>query len=147
MTEGWGYHLSLPVWLPNGRLLFAMREAGVTSDGDLLHSTQIVSAQGDGSDLSVVKDLGRINGRPRSLLLSPDGNRLAFLITYNYGNDDLHVMNADGTGLVHLDTGRIDGVTWTPDGSLLTAHYPGPDSSGGRIYTVDPKTGAKTQLN
>jgi Tol biopolymer transport system component len=54
---------------------------------------------------------------------SPDGRKILF--TRSFGNDDLYVMNADGSGqkrLVHYDNDQIFyivGYDWSPDGGKI----------------------------
>ena len=51
---------------------------------------------------------------------SPDGNRIAFASNRD-GPVDLYVMNADGSGVVRVDTGvgMAWDPTWSPDGTRL----------------------------
>ena len=45
---------------------------------------------------------------------SPDGRRIAYRT-----NDGIHVVRADGTGVVNLVDGDTGGVDWSPDGQWL----------------------------
>ena len=49
--------------------------------------------------------------------LSPDGSRLAFLMTGSYYT--LYDMNIDGSGVTRLSQGRVFGYAWSPDGRRL----------------------------
>lgn len=51
---------------------------------------------------------------------SPDGRRIAFVSTRS-GAEQLHVMNADGTGVVQIthSPGFFREVTWSPDGTKI----------------------------
>jgi Tol biopolymer transport system component len=52
---------------------------------------------------------------------SPDGTRIAFT-SQRDGNEEIYVMNADGTDLVRLtnDPGIDTRPSWSPDGRRLT---------------------------
>ena len=61
--------------------------------------------------------------RPRIVLaipLSPDGTKIAFT-SGRSGNDEIYVMNADGTMLVKFfdDLGYEEFPAWSPDGKWL----------------------------
>jgi Tol biopolymer transport system component len=61
------------------------------------------------------------NGFDSSPSFSPDGQRIAFMSSRNF-NEDIHVMNADGTGVTRLTTNSgIDDFdpTWSPDGTRI----------------------------
>jgi VCBS repeat-containing protein len=52
---------------------------------------------------------------------SPDGSKIAF-DTNRDGNNEIYVMNADGTGLVRMTNNSADDsqAAWSPDGSKIT---------------------------
>ena len=52
---------------------------------------------------------------------SPDGKKITFISAGQDGNSDIHVMNADGSGLVNLTNSPEDDwePIWSPDGKNL----------------------------
>ena len=51
---------------------------------------------------------------------SPDGRRIAF-VSNRDGNDEIYVMNADGTAVTRLtmNPGEDGGPIWSPDGKQI----------------------------
>lgn len=142
----WG-HLSLPTWLPNGHLMFFMREPGITPDGNPIHPMKIVSTRHDGSDMKTFIDLGAdFKLRPEPLQPSPNWSRFAFVARSNYGGQsELYTVRTDGTNLWMIgDTGTYQGVTWSPDGNMLVVQDALADSTGDKVYMVHPTTGRKS---
>jgi Tol biopolymer transport system component len=82
---------------------------------------------------------------------SPDGSKIAFAQVRAQEDDDLYVMNADGTGLTRL-TGEIGGddydPVWSPDGRLIAFAFDdlGIDKYSASIRTVDPANRQVTEL-
>jgi Tol biopolymer transport system component len=73
---------------------------------------------------------------------SPDGTRIAFVTTRNPGemglpNEDVYVMNADGTGLLQLTdcTCYDNEPSWSPDGTQVT--FTSNRSGAWDLWTVD----------
>ena len=62
----------------------------------------------------------KVTDRGRSPAWSADGQRIAFVTTTSTGTFELHVANADGTGLRQITsgTGFRGFPTWSPDGRL-----------------------------
>lgn len=145
--QGWG-HLSLPSWLPDGRFIFFMREAGIAPDERPVHPMRIMSLQSSGGPLETIMDLGtNFRGWPEPLQLSPDGTRMAFIVrNTNHVRAELYTVRVDGTDLRLIDSGFYHGVTWSPDGSMLAVHDAGIDSTGDQVFIVDPNTGEKSPV-
>ena len=74
----------------------------------------------DGSD---VTQLTSNDGEDQARLWSPDGARLAFTSDYHVRDgydEELFVMNVDGTGVVQLTDNDSDiGWSWSPDGARV----------------------------
>lgn len=144
----WEY-LSLPAWVPDGRLLFFMRERGFGADGNPTHPMKIMSVREDGSDLKLFLDLGtNFLLWPEALQLSSNGNQLAFVARANdSAHDQLYTLHVDGTDLKLIDSGHYDGVSWSPDGNMMAVHDKGFNSYGDQVFIVNPSTGEKTPVH
>src|SRR2546430_113950 len=68
---------------------------------------------------------------------SPDGTKIAFA-TNRDGNDEIYVMNADGTNAVNVTKSAFadDGPAWSPDGTKI-AFYSDRDGSDVAIYVMN----------
>ena len=95
-----------PVWSPDGtRLLFASWQ-GATAG--------IYAIKADGSGLTnLTRDH---DGQAWQFAWSPDGTRIAFA-----SDEDIWLMNADGTGKVPVAATPLDdsSPTWSPDGTKI----------------------------
>ncbi|MYI46551.1 MAG: hypothetical protein F4123_09300 [Gemmatimonadetes bacterium] len=62
---------------------------------------------------------------------SPDGTRIAFSSNTDDGNGEIHVMNADGSGVEQVTnhSGSDQHPAWFPDGTRIAF-----DSNGDRPY-------------
>jgi hypothetical protein len=81
---------------------------------------------------------------------SPDGSKIVYASTQAQEDDDLYVMNADGTDLTQLTDAAGDeyGPAWSPDGSRIALAFDdlGLDDFSTSIVTVDPGGGEWTEL-
>ena len=81
---------------------------------------------------------------------SPDASRIVFAEVTAQGNDDLYLINADGTGRTQLtdEVGDEYDPAWSPDGSLIAFGFDdlGLDAFSTGIFIVDPRTGEVTEL-
>jgi acylaminoacyl-peptidase len=113
--------LQQPAWLDNDTLLVAGNRAE-DRDMDPIES-EIYAVEL--SDLSV-RALTTRDGPDYSPVVSPDGKRIAWRgyddKVLSYQQDNLYVMNADGTGSTELAAdffGSFDQTAWAPDGKSL----------------------------
>jgi TolB protein len=70
---------------------------------------------------------------------SPDGTRIAFS-RYDGGYiHEIHVINADGTGLLRISPQGVEDhhPTWSPDGSRIAFEHRPDNRSGGDIWTMN----------
>jgi Tol biopolymer transport system component len=87
-------------WLPDGRLLLAVRNQLFVSNAALSQASKI---------LDLADDIG-------GLAASPDGARIAFSMAGH-----LWTLNTDGSGLKRMTRARqtVDSPAWSPDGRYL----------------------------
>lgn len=107
ITVGSGFD---PALSPDGkRVVFA-----ATSRPDIYTLTDLIVVNLEDGTRTKVTDRGR------SPAWSADGQRIAFVTTTSTGTFELHVANADGTGLRQITsgTGFRGFPTWSPDGRL-----------------------------
>jgi PKD repeat protein len=100
-----------PAWSPDGRrIAFVSDRAG---------PFELYVMNPDGSDVErVAAPVALIWGRPS---WAPDSSRLAFGCTVVPGNDDICVIESDGTGFLRLtdDPGSDAYPAWSPDGATI----------------------------
>ena len=84
-----------------------------------------------------------INGGLPSV--SPDGKRIAF-VSNRSGNNDLYVVNADGSGIVRLtDSPDYESEPrWTTDGARVVFSVFTKDTS--RVFTIEPSGAGRREI-
>lgn len=126
-----------PSWSPDGtKLAFHADFGGFHAD--------ICTINADGSGQVKLTDDPTSDAYPA---WSPDGTRIAFSrYLAVYTNDvEIHLMNADGTGLVQLTSGMRAGFpTWSPDGTRIA--FQGFDGTHTRIWSIKPDGTGLTAL-
>ena len=137
-----------PSWSPVGtRIAYASDQDG---DNDIW----VMNADGTGHRNLTT---GNITVDGRSLAdskeeqpaWSPDGTRIVYVSDRGGGDNDIWVMNADGTGhrVLHDNNNPESKPEWSPDGSRIIFVYntgrPGTDDD---IWTMDAKTGLDWEL-
>jgi Tol biopolymer transport system component len=71
---------------------------------------------------------------PRWYAVSPDGEKIAVLLTGSEAGTDIYIVNRDGSGLVNLTNtpDQWDGwMSWSPDGTRIVYDQPVPSADGG----------------
>lgn len=108
LVTGPGFDVA-PRWSPSGQFIAYEGDRGE-------RGIYVVPADGTGSEVKVSGTVGSWGGPT----WSPDGSRLAF----RAGLGDVYVVNADGTGLMHLgDVPATSGdIFWSPDGTKVAFH-------------------------
>jgi Tol biopolymer transport system component len=121
-----------PAWSPDGSMV-----AFVAFRRDERENLDLFVVNADGSDRRRVVDTGFDDFFP---VWSPDGRRLAFASEAHDGDDDVFVVNLDGSGLTIL-TADHDGddtpQLWGPENDILFfSDRPGGDAVWG--YLMEP---------
>jgi TolB protein len=144
-----------PSYSPNGHELAFSRfdsatDSIVVADTNLAHPRRVFS-------------FAHVRGAPSvtSPAWSPDGKRLAFVVTNENGTRfkpvkgiAIYVINVDGHGLRRLTSWKLragagpDSIDWSPDGSrILLRTRPFTDTgAGGNLYTILTDGGGLRQL-
>jgi Tol biopolymer transport system component len=147
---------TLPAWSPNGREIAYVQTSASFSEGTYpghLYAAApqvvVVAARG-GSPRQVTHD-GPFASFG-ALRWARDGRQLVYDETQTRADSELYLMNADGSGTTQLTRNYVDDrdPSWSPDGTRVlfrrspeTGWYPPVDAG---IYTLDPATGAATQI-
>ena len=126
----------------NGRIAFASDRTG---------TFEVFTMNADGSDVRQLTPNGDVNpttnapAQDREPAWSPDGQRLAFR-SDRAGNNDVWVMNADGTGATNLtNDGAPEGeMSWSPDGTRLV--FRRIVASGEQLFVMNADGSGDTQL-
>lgn len=140
ITDGFRY-LGKPDWSPNGRrIVFSAQKK---EDWD------VYSVRANGSGLRRVK---LRFGNDLDPAWSPDGSLIAFAGHHRRSRTfKPYVMAADGSGLARValdgcgERCWVEGVEWSPDGSLLAVSYRFYEA-GSSVVTVDLATGAEEHI-
>jgi Tol biopolymer transport system component len=137
--------LAAPAWATfpgtNGRIAFVANRGAA--------SWQLYTMNPDGSDIV------QITNQPPTFWdswfpeFSPDGQKIVFChdTLESFGNPDLYVVNADGTGLTRLTFDGGDcAAHWSPDGTRLVFARTLPNGKGVIATMNADGTGKKTSL-
>ena len=124
------------------------------SDQDGDNDIWVMNADGTGHRNLTTGSLtvgGRIlgDGKEEQPAWSPDGTRIVYVSDRNGGDDDIWVMNADGTGHrnLHDNNDPESKPAWSPDGSrIVFVHNTGEEDDDDDIWTMDAQTGAEWEL-
>ena len=138
LTEGSFTATLWPTWSPDGsRLAFAQGEGDSSS-------IWVMNANGKNGRALTEDDLVEdATFTPDEFpTWSPDGERIAYTTFLPDGNDDIFVMNADGSSPTRLTSGpEYDAdPDWSPNGRLIAY------SRDGDIYTMRPDGSRARQL-
>ena len=138
-TNEWG-----PAWSPGGKTIAFVRGRSAI-DGDK-REIYVMKANGSGVTRLTQLVVNACNGDTtldaREPAWSPDGTKIAFTskdAAYPC-NDEIYVMNADGTGKTHLtgNGANASHAAWSPDGTKITFQSENLDISYNlRTYTFE----------
>ena len=132
-----------PSWSPDATMIAYTSDQGGDNDIWVMNA--------DGSNprnltTGVLFTGGRIltDGKEEQPAWSPDGSRIVYVSDRNGGDNDIWVMNADGTGHrnLHDNNNPEWKPAWSPDGSrIVFVHNTGEDDADDDIWTMDAQTG------
>jgi hypothetical protein len=130
-----------PVWAPDGRRL-AFTRLRIGRRGPTPPSVDVMNVDGTGQ-----RALASDGSYPS---WSPDGSRIAFSSSRDK-NDEIYVMNADGTGKTRLTRNRAEdeAPTWSPDGGQIafaSDRAYRTDADNFELYLMDPGGGCVTRM-
>ncbi len=93
-------------------------------------------------------DIAAARGVFTGIAWSPDGQRLAVSFGPSAANQDIYVLNADGTNFTRLTTdGRSKRPTWSPDGETIAfSNSADPAAGPGPIATASAAGGGTTPI-
>jgi len=149
VTNETGTGAQFPDWSPDGKtIVFHTPLAPGVTYRDIF----VVNADGTGLH-NLTNNKGSVNRDIRAAW-SPDGSRIAFNSNRlsndacpNNRNDNLWVMNADGTNLIQLTHScePDQAPDWSPDGSRIVFHR-GTLTTHAEIWMLNLEEGTETQL-
>jgi Tol biopolymer transport system component len=121
LVEG-GLEQTSPAWSPDGGTIAFSRCAFITESG-VCSSAQIVVVRPDGQGVrAVTEPVAEVSVTDSSPAWSPDSRRIVFTRTLSFGDNQIWVVGADGSGLRRLlaDDSEIDhNPSWSPDGRRI----------------------------
>jgi TolB protein len=101
---------------------------------------EIYTMNADGTGVTRLTNMA---GADRGPSWSPDGTKIAFCRDA-FGGQGIDVMNADGTGLVNIDSANDCGPDWSPDGTKIAFTRGGFDAA--EIYVMNADGSGATRL-
>jgi Tol biopolymer transport system component len=122
-----------PTWSPNGS------RVAYTSNNPGRFEIWVMNA--DGSDQTQLTE-----GEDWSPEWSPDGSKITYTHRVNFPDDDVYVMNPDGTGRTNLTTNPAAdfGSSWSPDGQKIL--FASDRDGDTEVYVMNADGSGQTRL-
>jgi len=139
LTVGSNAHTNLS-WSPTANKI--MYEASVTGNFN------ICTLNSDGSNRNCILPASGVYTGAHSPVWSPDGSKIAYVMYAEIYNQELFVMNSDGTGQTRLTINPAEfdeSPAWSPDGTriiFVRYDYGGPSE----IYAINVNGTNETRL-
>jgi Tol biopolymer transport system component len=135
-----GSHDFFPAWSPTADTI-----AFASNFNTVNWQSEIYATKADGSEDWV--QLTNTLGADTTPEWSPDGSKIVFVSARN-GNDEIYVMNADGSGETRLTTDPQSDLNpqWSPDGTRIAFTRYDSFSVSAEIWTMKPDGSDQVQV-
>jgi Tol biopolymer transport system component len=134
-----------PAWSPDGtRIAFASDRGGAGTD---IYVVSLATPDTPFTPAARLTNNAADDGQPA---WSPDGSKIAF-VSSRTGDDEIFVMNADGTGQTNLTNNPFDDFdpAWSPDGTKIAfaSNRDGTTIEASEdVFTMDANGGGQTNI-